>query len=515
MLRGILTVGAWTMASRILGFVRDILIASRLGTGMVADAFFVALRLPNLFRALFAEGAFAAAFVPLFTGTLAADGRTAAREIAEGALAWMVVTLAVLSVLGVVFMPQVMTVLAPGFGDEPGKLALTVELTRITFPYLLLICVTGLLAAVLNGLDRYAFGAGAPVLFNLCLMGALLFGSDRLETPGHALAYGVLAAGLAQLALTAWGCSHAGMPLRLRLPRFTPAIRTLMARMGPGTIGAGVTQLNLLIGVVIASWLPEGSISVLYYADRVNQLPLGVIGTAVGTALLPALSRAVRTGAPGEAQSRLNRAIEFACLLTLPAAVALVVSAQPIVEVLFVRGAFAADEATRTAWCLAAYAVGLPAYVLVKVLAPGFFSRGDTATPVKIAAVAVATNIGLALSLMGPLGAPGLALSTALAAIVNAGLLGAILARKGQLTPDARLLRRLPRTMLAAATMGLALWAVQDRVFAAALDAQGWRWLALGAVVASGGAVFAIAGRLLSAYDLRELRSALQRRRAT
>ena len=293
MLRGILTVGGWTMASRILGFARDILIAALLGAGPVADAFFVANRLPNLFRRLFGEGAFNAAFVPAFSGLLASDGHDSAQKFAEQAAAVMTFWLLGLTLLAEVFMPYLMAVLAPGFEAIPAKFHLAVTLSRIAFPYMPLICLTALLSGVLNGLDRFAAAAAAPVVYNLTSIAFMLGLWHVLPTPGHALAVGVSVSGVFQLILVAWAVHRAGYRLHLPRPRLTPQMRQLLRRMAPGLLGAGVTQLNLSVDVIIGSLLPPGTVSVLYYADRVNQLPLGTIGVAVGTALLPTLSRQV------------------------------------------------------------------------------------------------------------------------------------------------------------------------------------------------------------------------------
>ena len=514
MLRNVLTVGGWTAASRILGFVRDILIAASLGAGPAADAFFVALKLPNFFRRLFGEGAFSAAFVPLFAGALAAEGREQARRVAEGALSVLFVSLAALTILAILFMPEAMTLLAPGFRQDPERFALAVELTRLTFPYLMLICLVALFSGVLNGLDRFAVAASAPLLFNIALIGAPLLAPMLALPVATGLAGGVAAAGIAQFVVLAWAVAAAGLPLRLPPPRLTPEVRLLLRRMGPGAIGAGVTQINLMVDVIIASFLPQGSIAFLYYADRVTQLPLGVIGTAVGTALLPALSRQVRAGEPASALATQNRAIEFALLLTVPAAVGLAVASWPIVHVLFGRGAFAAGDVSATAAALAVYALGLPAYVLVKVFAPGFFARGDTASPVKVAIVCVALNIALCLALIGPFAHVGVAMATVISGWVNALALGGWLWRQGRLVPDARLVRVLPRVVLAAATMGAAIWVAQELVFDTLFRAQGYRWGALGLLIALGAAVFAAGALALRVADPGELRGYLRRRRA-
>jgi putative peptidoglycan lipid II flippase len=511
MIRGILTVGVWTMVSRVLGFARDMLIAAMLGAGPVADAFFVALKLPNLFRRLFGEGAFNAAFVPAFSGLLAAEGRDAARRFADETFAIMAFWLGLLTILGEIFMPQMMLVLAPGFSAIPAKFALAVTLSRITFPYLILICLAALVSGVLNGLDRFTAASASYVLFNVVSIAFMLGLAPYVPTVGHALSWGVSASGVAQLGLLMIAARRAGMGVALPWPRLTPQIRVLLRRMAPGLVGAGVTQLNLAVDVIIASLLPPGTVSVLYYADRVQQLPLGVIGTAVGTALLPLLSRQVRAGEAADALGTLNRAIEYALFLTLPAALALIVAAWPIIWVLFGHGAFTAQDTRLSAAALAAYAVGLPAFVLVKVLAPGFFARGDTATPVKIGLAAVALNLALNVAFMRPLQSMGPALATSLAAIFNVAILGTVLARRGLLRLDRPLLQRVPRMLAAALVMAAALAAFDHALFARPTLAGAAKVLALAALVATGLAAYAAALQLLGAYDIRDARRMLRR----
>ncbi|GAC1347633.1 MAG: murein biosynthesis integral membrane protein MurJ [Acetobacteraceae bacterium] len=513
MLRGIVTVGGWTMASRIMGFVRDVLIAALAGAGPVADAFFIALRVPNLFRRLFGEGAFNAAFVPEFSGVLATEGADQARSFAEQAIAVLAFWLLLLTVAGEVFMPQLMRVLAPGFMAVPGKAELTVALARITFPYVFLICLAALLSGVLNGLDKFAAAAAAPLLFNTVSIAAMLLLTPLLPTVGHALAWGVTVSGVLQLALLAWAVRRSGMELRIPRPRLTPRMRLLLRRMGPGLLGAGVTQLNLAVDVVIVSLLPPGSASVLYYADRVNQLPLGVIGTAVGTALLPLLSRQARAGDREAAITTLNRALEFSLVLTLPAALALAVSGGPIMLVLFGRGAFDAASATLSAQALAAYAFGLPAFVVLKVLVPAFFAHGDTGTPVRVGFGAIALNLALNLVFMVPLQHMGPALATSLSALFNVLMLSVLLSRRGQLVVDRKLQRRLGRMTLAAFVMAVVLVVVQQTVFSRVEGVVGLRWAGLAALVGLGLGAYALAGQLLGAFDFRGLASMVRRRR--
>src|ERR1700745_3323529 len=454
LLHSVATVGSYTAVSRVLGFVRDVLTAAILGAGPVADAFFVAQRLPNLFRSLFAEGAFSAAFVPLFAGTMADRGKEAVRIFAEDVLAVLLAALLGFVVLGEIFMPTVMGVIAPGFSEDPAKFGLAVELARITFPYLLFIALVALQGGVLNSVDRFAAAAATPVLLNLFLIAALLLMERSGWRAGRALAWAVTAAGFAQFLWLLFSCARAGLALRLPLPRLTQGVRRTLAVMAPGTIGAGDTQLNLLISTALASLLPGGSVSYLYYADRLNQLPLGVVGIAVGTAILPPLSRQLRLGLAADAADTQNRGVELALLLTLPAAVALAGLAPPILAVLFQRGAFGAADTAATAAALAAYAAGLPAFVLVKVLAPGFFARHDPPPPVKVAITALVANLGLTLILMQFLSHVGIALATTIAGWVNALTLLVLLIRRGHFRFDSRARRNLPRVGIAALGMG-------------------------------------------------------------
>jgi putative peptidoglycan lipid II flippase len=519
MLRSVMTVGGWTMASRVLGFIRDVLMADLIGAGPIADAFFMANKLPNLFRRLFGEGAFNAAFVPEFSGLLTTDGPEAARRFAQEAISVMAFWLGGLTILGEMFMPQIMHVLAPGFSAEPDKFALTVDLARITFPYLMLICLAALLSGALNGMEHFAAAAAAPVLYNLFAIAALIGLTPFVPTVGHAAAWGVSASGIVQLALLVWAVHRAGMPLRIPRPRLTPAMKLLLRRMAPGLVGASAAQLNQAVDLIIASLLPAGTVSLLYYADRIQQLPLGVIGIAVGTALLPILSRQVRGGDEAAALSSLNRAIEYALFLTIPAALALTVSAFPIMWVLFGRGAFDIETARLASQSLAAYAIGLPAVVLLKVLAPAAFARGDTALPVKIGMVTIAVNFLLNIVFNAGALAPasiagslpllkhiGPALATSVASTFNVVVLGIALHRRGHLVTDANLRRRLPRMGLAAAAMAATLWFAEPPLF------HFGRWFGLISLVTVGVGVYGVAALLLGAFDARSLRKMLRRK---
>lgn len=505
------TVGGPTLISRVLGFARDILIARSLGAGLVADAFFIAFKMPNFFRRLFAEGAFNAAFVPMFSELLEAKDAAQARAFAAQAMSVLLVTLLLFVSILQAAMPWVMYAFAPGFAADPDKFELTIHLTRLTFPYLLFISLVSLMGGVLNSLHRFAATAATPILLNVSLIGSILILARYTATPGHALAWGVSLAGVLQFLWLSLECARAGMSLRLPRPRITPLVRELARRMLPAALGVGVMQVNLVVDVVLASLLPAGSVSYLFYADRLNQLPIGVVGVAVGTALLPMLSRQLGAGRTGEALMTQNRAAEVALLLTLPAAAALMTIAEPLIRVLFERGAFQAHETRATAQALVAYACGLPAYVLIKVLTPGFFARKDTRTPVRIAIIAMVVNIVLNLILMVPLKHAGLALATALSAWLNAVLLGLSLRKRGHLVLDARLKRRLPRMVLASLVMTLGLWLGAEALAAPLAGALMARIAALALLVAGGMALFAAAAQVLGATRLGEFKRLLAR----
>jgi putative peptidoglycan lipid II flippase len=517
--RATATIGGFTAVSRVAGFARDVLMTGVLGAGVVADCFVVAFKLPNFFRRLFAEGAFNAAFVPMFTRKLGEDATgEAARAFAEETLAVLLTVLLAFVGLVQAVMPWFMFLLAPGFADDPAKFALAVELTRITFPYLLFISLVSLQGGILNACGRFAAVAGTPIILNLSMIAAMLWLVDYLP-PGHALAWGVTAGGFAQF-LWLWGSVRsAGMRLRPRLPRLTPNVRRLLLLMAPAAVGAGAMQVNLLIDMVIASFLPEGSISYLFYADRLNQLPIGVIGVAVGTALLPMLSRQVAAGRDADALASTNRAMEIGLFLTIPCAVAAMVVPVPLIATLFERGQFSAADTLNTALTLAAFAAGLPAYILVKILTPGYFAREDTRTPVRYSIVCLVLNTLISLGVLWANLAGlfdkafvGIAAATAASSWLNVALLTRGLVRRGHFRPDARLRRRFPRMLLASAAMGGAVWATaaQFGPWSGVAAAELHRIAGLAAIIAVGMGVFFAAAHLTGAIRLGELRGLLR-----
>ena len=513
--RAVVTVGGFTMISRVTGFVRDVLVAAILGAGPVADAFFVAFKLPNFFRRLTAEGSFTVAFVPIFAGMMQANGKAVAMRFAEEVFAVMAAVLLTFSIAMISFMPQVMTVLAPGFVDTPERFDLAVELTRITFVYLPLISLVALLGGTLNSIHKFAAAASAPILLNLILILALAVFGNALDTPGHVLAWSVAIAGLAQFLWLLEATRRCDVLPRWRWPRWTPRAAQLFRLMLPAMLGAAVVQINLLIDVILASTLPTGSISFLYYADRVNQLPLGVVGVAIGTALLPALSRQIRAGEEDAARDTQNRGLELGMLLTLPAAAGLAVLSLPIVTTLFARGAFAAAAADATALALTAYAAGLPAFVLIKVFQPGFFARQDTRTPVKVAAIAVIFNLILNLILMQYLAHVGLALATAIAAWVNTAMLCLLLARRGVFSVSRRTASQLARILAATAVMALGLVGAMNPLRPWLNGSQLDAAAALALLVLVGLVVYAITASLFRAVRIEEIFKALRRRAGT
>jgi putative peptidoglycan lipid II flippase len=432
MIRRFFTVGGFTLLSRITGFIRDVVMAAVLGAGPIADAFLVAFRLPNHFRAIFAEGAFAAAFVPAYARTLEQDGKLAARSFADRLALAMVVLQVVLLVVALIYTPEVVKLLAPGL--DASRFDLAVALTRITFPYLALISIESLIAGTLNANNRFASAAGAPVLLNLAMIGALTYAA-LFPTAGHAAAWGVLIAGILQLALVAGDAEKNGFGLRLKMPKLDEATKKFLKALGPAIIGAGGVQLALFADTIIATFLPTGALSALYYADRIHQLPIGVVGIAVGVVLLPEMARRLAAGDEKGAASSQGRAIEFALLLAVPCAAASLVIPELIMRALFARGAFTAADAAAAGQTLAAYATGLIPFVLMRSFVAPFHARGDTTTPVIAALSGVALNIALKIVLMGPLAQAGLALATAAGAWLNLLLLIWFAKRRGFAKP--------------------------------------------------------------------------------
>lgn len=495
-------IGGLTAISRILGFVRDIVFAAFLGAGPAADAFLVALKLPNMFRRLTAEGAMANAFVPAYTEARQKDGATAASDLAGEAQTTLMLVLVAFVVLGEIFMPTVISVLAPGFADTPERMAAAVTLARVSFPYLPMISLVAFWSAIANAEGRFMTAAAMPVLFNLCLVGGALVipvatGWLAVER-AMPLAAALILAGLLQLGVMAVMLSRAGRMPRWRLPRFGAAIRRMWKKFTVASAGAVIMQANLVVDLVLASLLPVGAISWLYFADRLAQLPLGVIGIALGTALLPRLSAQIRGGERDAARQSLADAVQLAAFLVLPAAAALIIIAPQIIAGLFQHGAFTSAAVTASATALAAYAIGMPAHVMVKILQPAFYADGRPGFVLGVSVAAVASNIALSLSLMPVLGHVGLALATSASGFVAAIALAVALARGRALglPPVGALLR----ILFATGVMALVLFLARP----ATGDLSGVVSLAL--LVAGGGASYVIVALVVGAVPRHLLR---------
>lgn len=463
MIRHIFTVGGLTLVSRVTGFLRDVMLAAILGAGPVADAFFVALRLPNHFRAIFAEGAFNAAFIPAYARVRESGGPDPARLFADRIFTMLFASQVVLLAAALFFTPAVIDLLAPGFSGDAVRFPLAVDLTRITFPYLLLVTIVTLYGGILNTLQRFASAAAAPILLNLSMMATLALAAF-FPTAGHAAAWGVLIAGVLEVLLLLADARHNGVVAKLRRPVLDEDIRKFFRALGPATIGSAGTQLALFADTIIASFLAAGALSALYYADRLNQLPIGVIGIAVGTVLLPDIARRIAGGDEAGARHAQNRAIELALLLSVPCLVAFVVVPELIMRALFLRGAFTAADAQAAAATLSAYAAGLIAFVLIRSATAPFFARGDTATPVMASLVAVAVNIVFKIALMGPLAQVGLAIATSIGAWINLSLVVWLAARRGLFAIDARLKKSLAMLTFAGLGMMAGLWLAQSPI---------------------------------------------------
>ena len=514
------TVGGLTLVSRVLGLVRDSLFARFIGASFASDAFLVAFRLPNMFRALFAEGAFASAFIPMFNARVAdkqGEGLPSGLAFAEAALAMLLPVLLVMTVLLEIFAWPVTFALSGKFnGVSADHFAFAVTLSRWQIPYLLFISLVSLLGGILNSLHKFWVNAAAPILLNLTLIVALLaFHSvDPLETARNQ-SIAVSVSGMLQLAWLAWSCKRLGVSLKLRRPRLTPEVKKLLALIWPAAMGAGAVQINLVISTMLAaSFLAHGSVTYIYMADRLNQLPLGLIGIGLGTVLLPMISRQLGQDDAAAAMETQNRGLELALLLTLPATVALVICGEPIASGLFGYGKYGAADVRHTAEALAAFSIGLPSYVLVKVLTPGFYARHDTRTPVRFAVISVVVNLALNLALIVPLQHIGPPLATAIASTVNVALLYWALRKRGHFVLDDRLRRRAPRLFLAALAMGGVLWTAQDQLTPYLHATWLVRMAALGLLVSAGALVYGVATFVLGAFTLDDLKF-LRRKRAS
>lgn len=509
MISGIFTVGVWTLLSRVMGFIRDALILSYLGTGPAYQAFVVAFRLPNMFRRFFAEGAFNLAFVPMFSKRLASDDQPNA--FANEAFSGLATILIALTVLAQVCMPWLIYAIASGFAGTE-TFDLSVQFGRIAFPYILFISLAALASGVLNASGRFAAAAAAPVLLNVLLVCAILFAANGGYDVANALIWMIPFAGFAQLTLVWIPAKRSGMTLRLQRPRFTPDMKHLVKIAIPAAMAGGVMQINLLVGQQVASYF-DRAVGWLFAADRLYQLPLGVVGIAVGIVLLPDLSRRLQTGDEIGARDAFSRATEISLALTIPASIALMVIPLPLVTVLFERGALTTDDSAAIAVAVAIYGLGLPAFVLQKTLQPLFYAREDTKSPFRFALVAMAVNAVLAFGLAPFIGWLAPAIATTFAGWIMVLCLALGTRPMGDVARfDAQLKRRIWRICLASAGMGAVLWSASASM-STFLGMPGWRYLALAILVGIGMTMYFAFAHLLGAIRISELKSALRKGR--
>ncbi|MGO4704559.1 murein biosynthesis integral membrane protein MurJ [Microvirga sp. 2MCAF38] len=487
MFRKILSVGGWTLVSRLTGFIRDVVIAAVMGIGPIADAFFVAFRIPNHFRTIFGEGAFNNAFLPTYAGVLETKKESAAKSFASRVTTLMLIMQLAILAATLLGMPFVVDLLAPGFSKDPAKYELAVALTRITFPYLLFITLVTILSGILNAHERFASAAAAPVLLNVSMVAALAV-AFLFPDAGYAAAWGVTVSGVLQLLLVWLDAERLGIAPRLEMPRFDPAMKQFFRTLGPAVIGSAGVQLALFADTIIASFLPTGSVSSLYYADRLYQLPLGVIGIAAGTVLLPEMSRRIAAGDVAGAHAAQNRAISLTLALAAPFLIAFIALPDLIMAALFQHGQFNVAATKSAGAVLAAYALGLPAAVLIRSALASFYSRADTMTPLIASLTAVVINIIVKIMLMDRLGVVGLAIGTAVGTWVNLGLLFFLAHRRGWADPSGSLFRACGAIATASILLALFAW-FSPTPIAHWTNVFPWREESLLAIVGLGGAL--------------------------
>jgi putative peptidoglycan lipid II flippase len=508
LMSGFFTVGIWTLLSRVLGFIREILLLSLIGPGPVMDAFVAAFRLPNMFRRFFAEGAFNAAFVPMFAKKL--EGGEDAQVFARDAFNGLALVVLALVGLAMVFMPGFVWLTAEGFSGD-ARFDMTVGYARIVFPYILCMSLSALFSGILNATGRFAVAAAAPVLLNIFVITAMTAGALIGGEVVNWLIWSIPLAGIAQLALTWRAAAHAGFNLRPSRPRWTPDMKSMIVIALPAALASGVMQINLVVGQLVASQY-DSAVSWLFAADRLYQLPLGVVGIAVGIVLLPDLSRRLRAGDDTGAHTALSRAAEISLALTIPSAVALMVIPFTLVSVLFQRGASSVDDTAAIATAVLIYGLGLPAFVLQKILQPVYFAREDTRRPFHFALVAMVVNAALAVGLAPFIGWIAPAIATTLAGWTMFACLALGARRYGTAAKfDARFHKRIWRILAASLAMGLALWA-GNLILQPVLGMPWWRGLGLIALLAIGAVSYFGIGHLIGAFRLSEFKGAIRRK---
>ena len=519
--KAIATFGGFTLISRVTGFLRDVVIANFLGAGAVSDAFFVAFKLPNLFRNLFAEGAFNAAFVPLVSQKLVTDGKKKSIFFASQAISVLAFIVLAFVILMEVVMPYIIPLLAPGFVHQAEKIVLTTELCRITFPFLLFISIVSFQSGILNSVGKFAAPAAAPIILNLTMISSAFIFLPLGISTSHGIAFGITFAGILEVLWLTFFLHKQGIHIHPYIRVFkmfkNPDIKLLFKRIAPGILGAGIYQINMAVDTILVSLVGTGAISWLYYANRLQQLPLGVVGAAISVALLPLLSHHLKAGEGKEAKETQDKAVEYAFLLSLPAAAMLIALAYPIVNILFQHGKFSGSDTVMTAYAVIAYSFGLPAYVLVKALAPNFFARGDTKTPVKYSAVVLIFNIFANLVLMQFFGHIGIAAATSLSAFISLAQYVRGLKKRNYWSFSKELLKKNAKIFLASALMGIAVYASFAALLRLLPGIYDFAWILRFGIISIIGifglVVFFIFARILKIFNISDLVHTLRRKK--
>jgi len=504
-------VGIFTFLSRILGLARDILIANFFGSGMSADAFFVAFRIPNLLRRLFAEGSLTVSFIPVFTEYLQNKSKQEAFLLARVVLTFLVCIVTAITILGIIFSPFIVRVIAPGFGGMGEKYALTVLLTRIMFPYIFLVSLLALFMGILNSLKHFSAPAIAPIFLNLSMIVVLIFMVPYMKTPTIGLALGVIVGGIIQMALQIPFLMNKGLSFVPKWNIRHPALKKIGMLMLPTIFGSAIYQINQLIGTLLASLLREGSVSYLYYADRLVQFPLGVFAIAISTAVLPSLSREAAEGDIYRLKQTLSHALRLTMFITIPAMAGLIVLRQPIIALLFQRGAFTSFTTTMTAQALLYYSIGLWAFAGLRVFVSAFYSLQDTKTPVKVAVVAMIANIAFSLALMGPLKHGGLALALSLASTLQLFMLIFLLQKRLGGIEGGVVMRSMVRSFISSLIMSICIYFLAFKVLSSMLEQKTFN-LALGIliIVCAGFVIYVISAYVLGSKELSSLKELLK-----
>lgn len=511
LLKAMATIASFTMLSRIAGMVRDMLTAAILGAGPLADAFFVALKLPNFFRRVAGEGAFSVSFIPLYSKTLEQEGEEEAAKFAGEVFSIMAIMLSIFTISVMFAMPSVIHLIAPGFQFGTERYDLAVTLTRLTFPYLLLMSLTALFGGMLNTHHKFAPFAAAPIIFNLTLIAAILIFAKFAPTAGHAMATGVSISGIFQLVMMIYFVRRYKIQFHFQKPHFTEKSKKLFKLMGPGILSAGIFQVNLFVDMMMASLLPSGAISFLYYADRLNQLPLSMVGIAVGTALLPMLSKSLAGNNHAESKDLFNRALEFCFFVAVPAAVALLIVPYEMVGTLFEHGKFSHADTLQTSYVLMGYGIGLPAYVASKIFMTSFWAHQDTSTPVKISIIATLSNIGMSLLLIGLMGVAGIALATGLAGWLQVYLLNRALKGREEFEFDDRLRVVFPKIAICSCLMALTLSILSYVLQSYFTGTLPIKILALLALLGGGAITYAVAIHVTGVLKIHDIKKYLKK----